>query len=503
MHALAIQGKARGETFPLGMDDNLKILILEDAAADARAMERELRHANMAFCARRVETKVDFLKALEDFSPDLILADYSLPAFTGLEALRLVQESRANIPLIIVTGSLNEETAAHCIKEGAADYVIKEHLMRLPSAVKGATEKKKITEEKAQAAGILRQQNQFLNDILESLTHPFLVIDARDRVIRMANSSARKNMGINGGLSCREATGCRDGLNQDAYACSLEAVRKTKQPAVIEQVYQFKNSVPRNFEVHSYPVFDREGDIAQVIAYFIDITDRKRAEEQIRRSLQEKEILLKEIYHRVKNNLQIISSLINLQGRDIKGDGRIPEMFKKSRDRIQAMALIHEKLYQSRDMTRIDFVVYIRDLIAHLFCSYGVAPDVIALKIAVNGVHLDINTAIPCGLIVNELVSNSLKHAFPEGFRGGEISVALFSHEDRVFNLVIGDNGVGFRSDVNFQDVKSLGLQLVKTLVDQIGGEIDVRVNGGTTFRIVFTPVRQARADGFNAEIDR
>ena len=227
-----------------------------------------------------------------------------------------------------------------------------------------------------------------------------------------------------------------------------------------------------------------------------DITKRKKAEEQIKRVLKEKEMLLKEIHHRVKNNLQIISSLINLQVGGIEKDKYAREMLKGSQNRILSIALIHEKLYQSKDLARIDFAKYIRDLTTNLFSSYGVESDAITLKINVSNVFLDLDTAIPCGLIINELVSNSLRHAFSEDMKG-EIQIELYSDKDNKFNLIVRDNGVGFPKDLDFRSTKSLGLQLVITLTNQLRGTIELntcppglkqgrRGSGGTTFKITF-----------------
>ncbi len=224
--------------------------------------------------------------------------------------------------------------------------------------------------------------------------------------------------------------------------------------------------------------------------------ERKWAEEQIKASLREKEMLLKEVHHRVKNNLQVISSLLRLQSEYVK-DKESLEMFKESYNRIRSIASIHEKLYQFEELARIDFAEYIRNITDHLFRSYGVNSEAISLKINVVDGLLGIDTAIPCGLIINELVSNCLKHAFPEG-RKGEICIDLSSDlpaapSDRAvqtgnkFTLIVSDNGVGLPKDFHFRNTRSLGLQLVNTLTDQLRGTIELDGNRGTSFKITFT----------------
>ena len=216
-----------------------------------------------------------------------------------------------------------------------------------------------------------------------------------------------------------------------------------------------------------------------------DITDRKCVEEQVRSSLKEKEVLLQEIHHRVKNNMQIISSLLNLQSRNIS-DERVKDMFKMSRDRIKSMALIHEKLYQSEDLSKINFAQYVKSLTLHLLHTYNTNVDRIKLDAVVKDVYLDINKAIPCGLIVNELVSNSLKHAFPDN-KKGNIHVHLHAGNNGNICLSVSDDGIGFSKDVDIQKPDSLGLQLVNDLVDQLGGTLKLDRTGGTSYEISFS----------------
>lgn len=234
---------------------------------------------------------------------------------------------------------------------------------------------------------------------------------------------------------------------------------------------------------------DRQGHPVEIIGSMVDITDRKRAENRIRESLQEKEVMLKEIHHRVKNNLQVISSLLKLQAGYIK-DERILEVFKESQNRVRAMALIHEKLYQSEDLAQTDFAEYIRSLVNNLFRSYSVNSRSISLSLNVEDVRLSIDTAIPCGLIINELVSNSLKYAFLAD-KPGEISISLYPEPDDRYTLIVQDNGSGLPPDLNFQQTKSLGLQLVCNLTKQLQGTIDLQSKTGAIFKINFTDQKQ------------
>lgn len=230
-------------------------------------------------------------------------------------------------------------------------------------------------------------------------------------------------------------------------------------------------------------VFDKNGRPIGVEGVLRDITGRKQAEEQLKASLKEKDVLLQEIHHRVKNNMQIVSSLINLQSRRVQ-DKRVKEMFKESRDRIKAMALIHEKLYQSKNLAEINLARYVESLVLHLHHIYRVDSNKVHMQQKVEDVFLDINTAIPFGLILNELLSNALKHAFPGG-RQGRILLKLHKNHTK-HHLLVKDNGVGFPKDFDFQNPDSLGIQLISDLVEQIGGTIELGRRGGTEFKISF-----------------
>jgi len=270
--------------------------------------------------------------------------------------------------------------------------------------------------------------------------------------------------------------------------------RKTKQSCDVEIRNQNDQPIVVRIEANV------AGASQECFMAVADITERKRAEEQLKHfneelekgiadrtgklnaSLEEKVVLLREIHHRVKNNLQIIISLLNLQSRYIE-DERTQQLIRESQNRIRAMALVHEKLYQSEDISKINLDDYVRFLGNSLFQFYGMKGKGITFTSDIKNISLDINTAIPAGLIINELVSNSLKHAFPDG-RKGEIFIAIHK-QDHTITILFKDNGVGIPADLDWRNTKSLGLRLVISLVEQLNGTIELDRSAGTAFTIV------------------
>jgi len=223
--------------------------------------------------------------------------------------------------------------------------------------------------------------------------------------------------------------------------------------------------------------------VQSLISLFAVAIQRKQAETEIKKALKEKEMLLKEIHHRVKNNLMIISSLLNLQSSYIKDEGA-RNVFKESQNRAKSMAMIHERLYQSTDLKNIDFGDYIRCLVTDLYHTMVSNPEQVRLDINVEDVKIDINTLVPLGLIVNELVTNSMKYAFP-GDASGYVQVELNRKNEKIV-LKVSDNGIGFPEDLDYKNTSSLGLQLVNSLTSQIDGEIELNTSQGTSFTIIF-----------------
>jgi PAS domain S-box-containing protein len=264
-----------------------------------------------------------------------------------------------------------------------------------------------------------------------------------------------------------------------------QVMRREIESFVVEKRYRAKSGRVVAAITAARASYDDAGRFVSITASILDITERKKAEEALRASLEEKTILLKEVHHRVKNNLQIISSLLNLQAERTRT--RNPEVLDTLRDtqnRVRSMALLHENLYRSSSLARISLPQYVESLCVQLWRSVGPAAP-IELDRQVDAVSLSLDQAVPCGLIVNELVSNALKHAFPDG-RSGRVRVRAQARTEGEISLIVADDGVGLPPGRDPRCAETLGLQLVFMLVAQLQGEVDIAREGGTEFRIVF-----------------
>ncbi|MCP4715646.1 MAG: histidine kinase, partial [Deltaproteobacteria bacterium] len=236
-------------------------------------------------------------------------------------------------------------------------------------------------------------------------------------------------------------------------------------------------------------VQQRTGDLQQAIDVLKqEMDERKKAEQKISTSLKEKDVLLKEIHHRVKNNLSVISSLLDLQADKLQ-EPRVDEAFRECKNRIRSMALIHNNMYLSESLAEIDFQDYVKNLAETLCSTYAVQPEALAVNIAIDKVLLDIDKAIPCGLIINELFTNALKYAFPGG-RPGAVSVAFKQDpESKLYELRFCDDGVGLPDELDVEQTESLGLRIVTLLTRQLCGTVQVIRGGGTEIVIQFGAV--------------
>jgi len=300
------------------------------------------------------------------------------------------------------------------------------------------------------------------------------------------------------GLKKEEITGKKDQEFLDAELAeqcrqSDEEVFKKKDLVTVDEITKGSSTETVFFNTLKSPIFDNKGNVKRLVGISRDLTTIKKKEEQIKKSLKEKEVLLKEIHHRVKNNMQIISSLLNLQA-SITKDPNIKQKFTQTRSRIKAMALVHERLYRSSSLSKIDFSNYIHTLSTHLMSLNRTSERGIKLHFNLDEIYLDINRSIPIGLIVNELISNSFIHAFPEQSLFNEIDkeqkevwVMLKKKKNKDAELTIKDNGIGLPENYTDKAKRSLGMKLIQDLVKQIKGKINIDSSKGTHIKINFS----------------
>ncbi|MBP2046353.1 histidine kinase dimerization/phosphoacceptor domain -containing protein [Methanobacterium aggregans] len=459
----------------------LKILILEDYPPDAELAKLELEEDGLEFSSRVVDNEEDFLRELDEFEPQLILSDYKLPTFDGISALKLVRQSFPEKPFIFVSGTFGEDFAVETLKKGATDYVLKENISKLPFAVKRALKEVEKTLKRERAEKALKNSEMQYRTTINALDDILIVVDHHMQIILFNQTFERmkREFGMGKALKGQSMFEALPFLPENLKEDYLK-IFETGETMITEE-YHVVSGVEMVEEVRKIPIFEDE-EVVRILTIIRDVTERKNSENRIKASLNEKEALLKEIHHRVKNNMQIISSLLNLQATQVK-DESDSDLFKASQDRVRSMALIHAKLYQSDDLSSINFSEYINSLAYSLLSSYDVSSSV-KLNMDLEDISLNIETAIPCGLILNELLTNSIKHAFPNG--EGEIFINLKKGEDDKFQLIVGDDGVGFPEDLDFQKTETLGMQLVMSLINQIDGKIEIERNDGSRFKLIF-----------------
>jgi PAS domain S-box-containing protein len=337
--------------------------------------------------------------------------------------------------------------------------------------------KQKKAEEQLRAATVL------LSSLINHL-HSSVVVEDETRKIIHVNQAFNNTFNVPVAPHALFGVDSRLLFIQTAqFAERIEQIIKAGTPVLGEELEWQGRILLRN-----YVPLSIDGNNHYHLWQYQDVTESRKAEEQIKASLKEKEVLLKEIHHRVKNNLQIISSLLNLQSAEIE-DPEACQRFKESQDRVKAMALIHERLYQSGDLAKIDFSGYVRSLTGHLTRSYRINANAVRLNLEVESVPMNLDIAIPCGLIINELVSNAFKYAFPNG-DSGEITVRFAEEDARTLKLVVQDTGIGFPEGGDPEESDSLGLKLVRSLTEQLGGVLNYRTQNGFICQITIPHTR-------------
>ncbi|MEW5873155.1 MAG: histidine kinase dimerization/phosphoacceptor domain -containing protein [Chloroflexota bacterium] len=462
------------------------LLLIEDDLGMA-----ELVYAKLAKNGRQVVHAPSgnaALRWLEDHRPRLVLLDYFLPDLPGIKLVeRLASTPDGMPPFIVITGAGDERIAVEFMKRGARDYLVKDSnfLDNLPLAVERALREIDTEERLVEAERGLSEREEKYRSLFENMTNGFALhemiyaeagqpVDYRFLEI---NPAFERLTGLSAaalyGKTVKEVLPGTEQYWIDFYG----KVATTGEPASYQN---YSEELDRYYDVWAFS--PRRGQFAVV---FSDITERKQAEDALQSALYEKEVLLRELYHRTKNNMQVISAMLSLE--EVRSeDENLKQSLRDMNGRIRSMALVHQKLYQTKSLSTLDLKDYLVELANLMLGSYQIVSGHITLSVQAESVPVVIDTAISCGLVVNEILSNILKYAFP-GERQGEIQLRLSREPGDWVCLEIADDGVGLPPEVEQRRQNSLGMQMIFDIArHQLGAQVELESGQGVTWRIRF-----------------
>lgn len=336
--------------------------------------------------------------------------------------------------------------------------------------------------ERKKAVEKLTESEKKYRNLVENIQEGLVTVDENEKII-YTNSAAAGIFGYSKKELLDKNLSSLTEPKQFQKITNQTSVRKKGVSSKYELNIIKKDGNRAIISITASPLFNNDGEYYGSFGIFQDITKSKKAELRIKKDLKEKIILLQEIHHRVKNNLQIISSMLNLQSYKVKTDKEL-DLINDSRNRIITMSMIHEQLYKSSDLANVDFGEYLNELTSKLFYVFNTDFSKIALEIKVDKIFISINEAIPCGLIVNELVTNALKHAFP-GDTKGKIIIEFKKVENHKI-LIISDNGIGLPDHISIEKSTSVGFTIIRALIAQLQAEYTLNSKNGTSLIIKF-----------------
>ncbi len=466
----------------------IHVLHLENNPDDAFLVQRTLKDFGLACDVLWVETKEKFETSLLACEFDLILSDYSLPNYDGMSALKYTKDNSPDIPFIVLSGSVGVEKAIELFEAGVTDFITKDNIQRLGPAITRALQeaeeknKRKLAEESLKSSEILfRQFAENMNEVFFRTTPSFdkviYVSPAYEEIWGHPVSELYEN-----GSAWTESI-----LSEDQNKAKEFFSMASNNIKNLEVEFRIKrpDGDIRTISARATLLKENESGVIGIIGIATDISIRAKFKEHLKASLVEKEVMLKEIYHRVKNNLQVVSSLLNLQANQIENP-ETKKIFMTSSSRVKAMSLVHELLYQSDNLAQIDMRKYAHSLLKHLSDLYHIDSHRVKAIIDSDHILLSIEDAIPCGLIINELISNVFKHGFSSG-KSDEITISIKQSEDKIV-LKVHNNGASLPQDFDLLNTKTLGMQLINSLTKQLGGTIKSDSSNGTTFTLSFSP---------------
>lgn len=470
------------------MSKSLHVLIVEDSEDDTVLILNALKKGGFNPKWSRVESKSALKHKIRARNWDIVLADYNLPQLSGLDALDTIKKQNPDIPFILISGSMGEEVAAEAMRAGAQDYILKDNLIRLAPIVERELKEARVKKSKRKVEIDVLKEKEFTQAILDASHALVVVINCRGKIIQFNRACMRTS-----GYSKEEVEGkpIWDILlleeEKDRYLRDFQTLCSGVLVKNSEYHWKEKYGPPRLIAWSNTVLLNDEERVRQIISVGIDITEREEMEGRVRKELQEKTLLLKEIHHRVKNNMQIIDSLMGLQV-DFIRNKKIRDILEETRGRVRSMSTVHEFLYESPDLSCIDLSDCVYQLVKDLRQSYEKKAAGIDVQIKINDLFIGIDLAVPLALILNELLTNAFQHAFPGSWEGkGKIVISFKKNKNNQVCLTVQDNGIGMPSDTDIQNIKSMGLHLVWLLVeDQIEGSLKLNTENGTAFKITF-----------------
>jgi len=460
----------------------LHVLLVEDNPSDARliaavlAAEADKGNAAQRYDIERVDRMQPAIERVGQGAFDVVLLDLSLPDSLGINTIKRMLDA-TKLPILILSGQDDENLAIQAVQEGAQDYLVKGQGIgsELTRAIRYAIERKRGVERLRESEERFRLLAENSADLVTQISADFkyLYVSPSYKSILGYDAETLQGGDVQQYIHPDDLPDLKERF--------LQAVSKKAETFEAEYRIRRQDAEFRWLEARCKFFYDDRGIFNKFQIHSRDVTERKQMEERIQASVREKDALLKEVHHRVKNNMQVIVSLINLQF-ERTDDKHVLELLKESRDRIFSMALVHEMLYKSDDLSSIRFDAYLSTLAETLFDSYGANDLDVGLELNLRPVSVAIEEAIPCGLMVQEMLSNALKYAFPAGWTKPKQIRIFLDEKDGEIRLSIGDNGVGLGGAE--PPKKSLGLQLVDILSEQLKARVTVQSGDGTRFDI-------------------
>ncbi len=451
----------------------INTLIAEDNPDDAELVILQLKRYGFQPQAKVVETEKEFSEELENGDWDIIICDFSMPTFDALRAIEVRKKHSIDIPFILVSGTVGEEIAVEAMRSGADDYVMKDNLNRLGAAVDRELKNRELRKEKKWAEQKYRLlfQNS-LNGVM-LCDEQGTIMEANEATCSMLNVSWQNLPQVN----------VFDRLTSYQSDQEIDLQKRLKQEGGVQTELGLVQPDGRKTPVAvSAGLLNNQFESPIVSLILTDITDRVVAEDKLKNSLNEKQVLLSEIHHRVKNNMAIVSGLLYMQSEYVDDSG-VKQYFREAVSRIKSMAAVHEQLYRSESFNEINFKDYIHELAKHI--QSGLLDDRKNIRINVDcsNIKMNLNKAIPCGLIVHELITNAYLHGYGDRSTG-EIRVRL-NEENKKYILDVEDDGAGFEHHDAVNKPESMGMMIIKSLVNQLNAEMEVDGNQGTHIRLL------------------